>query len=336
MAIRVAINGFGRIGRNVFKVLSQRDGIDVVAINDLADNEMLAHLLKYDTVTGRFFGDATVKATDDSIQVGDQSITVLSEREPANLPWGDLDVDVTVESTGIFRTPEQVEWHLKAGAKKVVLTVPPKAPLDNMVVLGVNDDTITPEQKTLSNASCTTNCLAPIAKILNDTFGIDHGIMTTVHAYTNDQHVADLPHSDPRRARAAAQNIIPTTTGAARAVGQVLPELDGKLDGLSLRVPVVNGSIVDLVVELEKDTTAEEINAAVKAAAEGPMKGIVEYTEDPIVSSDIITNPHSAVFDAQATMVLGGTGRSAKIYAWYDNEWGYSNRVGDLIERITS
>ena len=205
-----------------------------------------------------------------------------------------------------------------------------------MVVLGVNDDTITPEQKTLSNASCTTNCLAPIAKILNDSFGIDHGIMTTVHAYTNDQHVADLPHSDPRRARAAAQNIIPTTTGAAKAVGKVLPELEGKLDGRSLRVPVVNGSIVDLVVELEKDTTAEEINAAVKTAAEGPMKGIVEYTEDLIVSSDIITNPHSAVFDADATMVLGGTGRSAKVFAWYDNEWGYSNRVGDLIERITS
>ncbi|MCH2366469.1 MAG: type I glyceraldehyde-3-phosphate dehydrogenase [Planctomycetes bacterium] len=336
MAIRVAINGFGRIGRNVFKVLSQRDGIDVVAINDLADNEMLAHLLKYDTVTHRFFGDTTVKATDEAIQVGDQTIQVLSEREPANLPWGDLGIDVTVESTGIFRSREQVEWHLQAGAGKVVLTVPPKTELDNMVVLGVNDDTITPEQKMLSNASCTTNCLAPIAKILNDSFGIDHGIMTTVHAYTNDQHVADLPHSDPRRARAAAQNIIPTTTGAARAVGKVLPALDGKLDGLSLRVPVVNGSIVDLVVELEKDTTVEEINAAVRAAADGPMNGIVEYTEDPIVSSDIIMNPHSAIFDSKATMVLGGGGRSAKVLAWYDNEWGYSNRVCDLIERITS
>ena len=336
MAIRVAINGFGRIGRNVFKVLSQRDGIDVVAINDLADNEMLAHLLKYDTVTHRFFGDTTVKATDEAIQVGDQTIQVLSEREPANLPWGDLGIDVTVESTGIFRSREQVEWHLQAGAGKVVLTVPPKTELDNMVVLGVNDDTITPEQKMLSNASCTTNCLAPIAKILNDSFGIDHGIMTTVHAYTNDQHVADLPHSDPRRARAAAQNIIPTTTGAARAVGKVLPALDGKLDGLSLRVPVVNGSIVDLVVELEKDTTVEEINAAVKVAADGPMNGIVEYTEDPIVSSDIIMNPHSAIFDSKATMVLGGGGSSAKVLAWYDNEWGYSNRVCDLIERITS
>ena len=336
MAIRVAINGFGRIGRNVFKVLSQRDGIDVVAINDLADNEMLAHLLKYDTVTHRFFGDTTVKATDEAIQVGDQTIQVLSEREPANLPWGDLGIDVTVESTGIFRSREQVEWHLQAGAGKVVLTVPPKTELDNMVVLGVNDDTITPEQKMLSNASCTTNCLAPIAKILNDSFGIDHGIMTTVHAYTNDQHVADLPHSDPRRARAAAQNIIPTTTGAARAVGKVLPALDGKLDGLSLRVPVVNGSIVDLVVELEKDTTVEEINAAVRAAADGPMNGIVEYTEDPIVSSDIIMNPHSAIFDSKATMVLGGGGRSAKVLAWYDNEWGYSNRVCDLIERITA
>ena len=336
MAIRVAINGFGRIGRNVFKVLSQRDGIDVVAINDLADNEMLAHLLKYDTVTHRFFGDTTVKATDEAIQVGDQTIQVLSEREPANLPWGDLGIVVTVESTGIFRSREQVEWHLQAGAGKVVLTVPPKTELDNMVVLGVNDDTITPEQKMLSNASCTTNCLAPIAKILNDSFGIDHGIMTTVHAYTNDQHVADLPHSDPRRARAAAQNIIPTTTGAARAVGKVLPALDGKLDGLSLRVPVVNGSIVDLVVELEKDTTVEEINAAVRAAADGPMNGIVEYTEDPIVSSDIIMNPHSAIFDSKATMVLGGSGSSAKVLAWYDNEWGYSNRVCDLIERITS
>ena len=336
MAIRVAINGFGRIGRNVFKVLSQRDGSDVVAINDLADNEMLAHLLKYDTVTHRFFGDTTVKATDEAIQVGDQTIQVLSEREPANLPWGDLGIDVTVESTGIFRSREQVEWHLQAGAGKVILTVPPKTELDNMVVLGVNDDTITPEQKMLSNASCTTNCLAPIAKILNDSFGIDHGIMTTVHAYTNDQHVADLPHSDPRRARAAAQNIIPTTTGAARAVGKVLPALDGKLDGLSLRVPVVNGSIVDLVVELEKDTTVEEINAAVRAAADGPMNGIVEYTEDPIVSSDIIMNPHSAIFDSKATMVLGGGGRSAKVLAWYDNEWGYSNRVCDLIERITA
>ena len=336
MGIRVAINGFGRIGRNVFKVLSQRDGIDVVAINDLADNEMLAHLLKYDTVTHRFFGDTTVKATDEAIQVGDQTIQVLSEREPANLPWGDLGIDVTVESTGIFRSREQVEWHLQAGAGKVVLTVPPKTELDNMVVLGVNDDTITPEQKMLSNASCTTNCLAPIAKILNDSFGIDHGIMTTVHAYTNDQHVADLPHSDPRRARAAAQNIIPTTTGAARAVGKVLPALDGQRDGLSLRVPGVNGSIVDLVVELEKDTTVEEINAAVRAAADGPMNGIVEYTEDPIVSSDIIMNPHSAIFDSKATMVLGGGGRSAKVLAWYDNEWGYSNRVCDLIERITS
>ena len=336
MAIRVAINGFGRIGRNVFKVLSQRNGIDVVAINDLADNEMLAHLLKYDTVTGRFFGDATVKATDEAIQVGDQTIKVFSEREPANLPWGDLEIDVTVESTGIFRTPEQVEWHLQAGAKKVVLTVPPKGELDNMVVLGVNDDTINPEQKTLSNASCTTNCLAPIAKILHDSFGIDHGIMTTVHAYNNDQHLADLPHSDPRRARAAAQNIIPTTTGAARAVGKVLPDLAGKLDGLSLRVPVINGSIVDLVVELQKEVTAENINAAVKEAAEGPMKGIVEYTEDPIVSSDIIMNPHSAIFDSEATMVLGDSGSSAKVLAWYDNEWGYSNRVGDLIERISS
>jgi glyceraldehyde 3-phosphate dehydrogenase len=334
MAIRVGINGFGRIGRNVFRALSTRAGVEVVSINDITSPDTLAHLLKYDTVMGRF--DQSVSVTEGGLKIGDTTLRVTAERDPADLPWGEMNVDVVVESTGIFRSREQVEKHLTAGAKKVILTVPPKEDLDNMVVLGVNDNTITSDQKTFSNASCTTNCLAPVAKILNDAFGIVRGIMTTVHAYTNDQAIADQPHSDLRRARAAAQNIIPTSTGAARAVGKVLPELNGKLDGLALRVPVVDGSIVDLSVELSKEVTADEINAAVKAAAEGPLKGIVEYTEDPIVSSDIIMNPHSAIFDAQATLVLGGKGTMAKIFAWYDNEWGYSSRVCDLIEKISS
>ncbi len=334
MTIRVGINGFGRIGRNVFRVISARDNVEVVAINDLTSPEMLAHLLKYDSVMGRF--DKSVAVTDSGFEVDGKAIGVTAERDPANLPWGDLGIDVVIESTGIFRAREQVQKHLDAGGKKCILTVPPKDALDNIVVLGVNDDTITPEHKMLSNASCTTNCLAPIAKILNDSFGIDHGVMTTVHAYTNDQQVADLAHGDMRRSRAAAQNIIPTSTGAARAVGQVLPELNGKLDGLALRVPVIDGSIVDLTVELDKEVTKDEVNAAVKAAAEGPLKGIVEYTEDQIVSSDIIMNPHSAILDADATLVLGGQGKCAKVFAWYDNEWGYSNRVVDLLEKISS
>ncbi len=334
MAIRVGINGFGRIGRNVFRALSTRPNVEVVGINDITSPDTLAHLLKYDSVTGRF--EKEVSVTDNGLRIGDTTVTVTAERDPAALPWGEMEVDVVVESTGIFRSREQVQKHLDAGGKKVILTVPPKGDLDNMVVLGVNHDTITPDQKMVSNASCTTNCLAPVAKILNDAVGLEKGVMTTVHAYTNDQAIADQPHSDLRRARAAAQNIIPTSTGAARAVGKVLPELDGKLDGLALRVPVLNGSIVDLSAELQKEVTVDEINAAVKAAADGSFKGIVQYTEDPIVSSDIIMNPHSAIFDAKATLVLGGKGKLVKIFAWYDNEWGYSSRVCDLIERLSS
>jgi len=334
MAIRVAINGFGRIGRNVFRVIATRRAVEVVAINDISDPETLAHLLKYDTVMGRFA--LPVSVVGNTLEVGGKSVAITAERDPAKLPWAAQKIDVVVESTGIFRSREQVAKHIAAGARKVILTVPPKDALDNMVVLGVNDDTIQPEHKLLSNASCTTNCLAPIAKILHDAFGIVHGLMTTVHAYTNDQRLADLPHDDLRRARAAAQNIIPTTTGAARAVGKVLPALDGKLDGVSLRVPVVDGSIVDLTAELSREVTVEEVNAAMKKAADGPMKGIVEYTEDEIVSSDVIKNPHSAIFDAKATLVLGKKSKTIKVFAWYDNEWGYSNRVCDLIEKIAS
>jgi glyceraldehyde 3-phosphate dehydrogenase len=333
MPIRVAINGFGRIGRNVFRVLQKRPSVDVVALNDLTDPATLAHLLKYDSVMRRFGGEVSVEA--DKLVVDGTEVLALAERDPENLPWKSLNVDVVIESTGVFRSREQIQKHLAAGASKVILTVPPKDELDAMIVLGVNDDGIKPEHRLLSNASCTTNCLAPVAKILDDAFGIRTGVMTTVHAYTNDQSVQDLPHSDLRRARAAAENIIPTSTGAARAVGQVLPNLNGKLDGIALRVPVIVGSIVDLTASLEQDVTAADINAAVQTAAKGPMKGIVEYTEDPIVSSDIVGNPHSAIFDAQATLVLGKKGTTAKVLAWYDNEWGYSNRVCDLVEIVT-
>ncbi|MBN1441462.1 MAG: type I glyceraldehyde-3-phosphate dehydrogenase [Planctomycetes bacterium] len=332
MAIRIAINGFGRIGRCVFRILQSRSNVEVVALNDLVDAASLAHLLKYDTVFGPF--DGRVSASADAIEVNGKRIKVYAEKDPANLPWKDLGVQVVVESTGIFRTREQVEKHLKAGAQKVILTVPPKDSVDAMVVLGVNEDSIKPSDKIFSNASCTTNCLAPVAKVLDDSFGIEKGIMTTVHAYTNDQNIADQPHKDPRRARAAAQNIIPTTTGAARAVGKVLPKLNGKLDGVALRVPVVDGSIVDLVAVLGKEVTREEINAAMKKAAEGPLKGILQYTEDPIVSSDVIKNTHSSIFDAAATLVLGGKGNTVKVFSWYDNEWGYSCRVCDTIEKI--
>ncbi len=319
MTIKVGINGFGRIGRSVFRILSTKDQIEVVAVNDLISPDSLAHLLKYDTVMGRF--EQSVEVGDGALVVGGKTVKVVAERDPANLPWGDLGVDVVVDATGIFRTREALQKHLDAGAKKVVLTVPPKDAVDNMVVLGVNCDSITPDQKILSNASCTTNCLAPVAKALDDAFGIEYGIMTTVHAYTNDQVVADGPHSDLRRARAAAQNIIPTTTRPPPALGKVLPNLNRKLDGIAQRVPVVNGSIVDLNVQLAKDVTKEEVNAVVKAAADGPLKGILEYTEDPIVSSDIIMNPHSSIFDAQSTLVPGGKGKAVKILSWYDNEW---------------
>ena len=333
MAIKVGINGFGRIGRNVFRILSERDDIEVVGINDLTSPEVLAHLLKYDTVL-RAFGKS-VEVTDGAFVVDGKHVKISQERDPANLGWGDLGADYVVESTGVFRDRASLEKHLAAGAKKVVLTVPPKEAIDAIVVLGVNDEMLKPDAKLVSNASCTTNCLAPIAKALDDAFGIVRGMMTTVHAYTNDQRLSDLPHSDLRRSRAAAQNIIPTSTGAARAVGQVLPHLNGKLDGMAMRVPVIDGSVVDLVVELGKAVSAEDINQAVKeAAAKTPT--ILEYCEDPIVSSDVLMNPHSSVFDSLATQVLGGKGTLAKVISWYDNEWGYSNRVADLLVKIAT
>ena len=329
MAIRIGINGFGRIGRNVFRIMwSRPQDFEIVAINDLTDPAGMAHLLKYDSVFGRFQG--TVKAGPGVLEVNGRSIRVIAEKDPAKLPWKDLNIDFAVESTGIFTSKADCQKHLDAGAKKVLLTVPPKDDVDRMVVMGVNDEQLQAGDRILSNASCTTNCVGPVAKVLHQKFGIDHGFMTTVHAYTNDQRVSDLIHKDLRRARGAAVNIIPTTTGAARAVGKVLPELKGKLDGTSLRVPVPDGSIVDLVVELKSDTTVEQVNAAFKEAAAGPMKGIVEYTEDEIVSSDIIGNSHSAVFDAKSTMMLGK--RTVKVFAWYDNEFGYSTRVCDLIK----
>jgi glyceraldehyde 3-phosphate dehydrogenase len=331
MAIRIAINGFGRIGRNVFRILHSRGAdLEVVALNDLTDAATLAHLLRYDTVGGRFAGQVEVDG--DAIVVDGKRVRVIAERDPADLPWGELGVDVVIESTGIFRSRELCQKHLDAGAKKVILTVPPKGDVDNMVVLGVNDDTLAAGQLVVSNASCTTNCLAPLAKVLHEAFGIRRGLMNTIHAYTNDQRILDLPHSDLRRARAAAQNIIPTSTGAARAVGKVLPELNGKLDGMSMRVPVPCGSVVDLVAVLDQEVSVEQINAAVKAAAEGPMKGILEYCEDPLVSSDVLQNPHSSVFDAGSTMVIDAN--MVKVVSWYDNEWGYSNRVCDLAVRL--
>ncbi|MBX3433689.1 MAG: type I glyceraldehyde-3-phosphate dehydrogenase [Pirellulales bacterium] len=336
MAIRVGINGFGRIGRLTFRNLIARGSeFEVVAINDLTDNKMLATLLKYDSTHGRFPGEVSHDA--ENLYVNGKAIKATAIRNPAECPWGDLGVDVVVESTGVFAAragngKPGYDTHLDAGAKKVVLSAPAKDGADLTCVLGVNDDKLTPELKCISNASCTTNCLAPVAKVLNDKFGIVTGLMTTVHAYTNDQNVQDLPHADPYRARAAAMNIIPTSTGAASAVGLVIPELKGKLTGIALRVPVVTGSVVDLTANLGKKTTAEEINASIKAAAEGPMKGILAYTEDPIVSTDIIGDSHSSIFAADWTQVIDGT--MAKIVSWYDNEWGYSCRTADLIAKI--
>jgi glyceraldehyde 3-phosphate dehydrogenase len=329
---RVAINGFGRIGRTVFRIIASRpeSDIEVVAINDLSDDDILGYLLEYDSVMGRF--DQTVSIKDGLMRVGDHEVKMLMERDPTKLPWAELDVDVVVEATGVFRDRASLQRHLDAGAKRVVLTVPAKDDIDETIVLGVNDENLDADDLIVSNASCTTNCLAPLAKVLDDAFGIRKGVMTTVHAYTNDQRLADVPHADLRRSRAATENIIPTTTGAAKAVGQVLPNLDGRLDGMAMRVPVPDGSTVDLVVELDTDVTVEEVNAAVKAAAEGEMAGILEYTEEPIVSTDVIGNPHSSIFDASGTHVLGGN--LVKVMAWYDNEWGYSNRVVDLIERL--
>lgn len=330
--MKVAINGFGRIGRAVFRIIASRpeSDIEVVAINDLSDDDILAYLLEYDSVMGRF--DQEVEVGDGVMTVGDHEIQMLVETDPANLPWAELGVDVVIEATGVFRDRASLQKHLEAGAKRVVLTVPAKDEIDETVVLGVNDEDLDSGDIIVSNASCTTNCLAPLAKVLDDSFGIRKGVMTTVHAYTNDQRLADVPHKDLRRSRAATENIIPTTTGAAKAVGKVLPKLEGKLDGMAMRVPVPDGSTVDLVVELETDVTVEDVNRAVKEAAEGPLANIIQYTEDPIVSTDIIGNPHSSIFDASGTQVLGGN--MVKVMSWYDNEWGYSNRVVDLIERL--
>ena len=328
MAVRVGINGFGRIGRLVFRVMAARpQDFEIVAINDLSDAKHLALLLKYDSVHGRF--DGTVEVGDGGLIVNGRTVKITAEKDPANLPWKALGCDVALESTGFFTNKASLQKHIDAGAKKVILSAPAKDDLDLTVVLGVNDSLLRPEHKIISNASCTTNCLAPMAKVLNDTFGIEKGLMTTCHAYTNDQRVADQVHTDPYRARAAAINIIPSQTGAAKAVGEVLPELKGKLTGYALRVPVPDGSITDLTIQLKRDVTKEEINAAMKAAADGPMKGIIEYATDPLVSSDIIGNPHSNIFMAEWTQVIGGN--LAKVIGWYDNEWGYSNRTAELI-----
>jgi glyceraldehyde 3-phosphate dehydrogenase len=330
--IKVAINGFGRIGRITFRGLLQKENIEVVALNDLTDAKTLGHLLKYDSIHGRFPGEVQVDG--DYLVVNGNRIKIYAERDPANLPWKELSVDVVIESTGVFRNKEKMGKHITAGAKKVILTVPAdnKDDVDATVVLGVNDSVLKPEMQFISNASCTTNCLAPIAKVLNDNFGIVRGLMNTIHSYTNDQIILDSPHSDLRRARAAGISIIPTKTGAAKAVGLVIPELDGKLDGFAMRVPTPDGSVVDLTVELAKNVTKEEINAAMKAASEGSMKGILEYCTDPIVSVDIIGNTHSSIFDAQLTQVIGGN--FVKVVSWYDNESGYSNRIVDLAVKL--
>ena len=330
MAIKVGINGFGRIGRYVFRVIAGREDIDVVAINDLADARTLSMLLKYDSVHGKFDGD--IKAKEDAIVVKGKEIKLTKEKDPARLPWKELGVDIAIESTGIFTTKADCAKHLEAGAKKVILSAPSKDQLDATIVMGINENELRAEHKIVSNASCTTNCLAPLVKVINDNFQIEKGLITTIHAYTNDQNVADMMHKDLRRARAAAINIIPTTTGAAKAIGEVIPELKGKLDGMAMRVPVANGSVTDLVVSVKKATSAEEVNSVLKAAADNKLNGILEYCDDPIVSSDIIGNEHSCILDAISTCVIGGN--LVKVIGWYDNEWGYSNRMVDLAELI--
>ncbi|MCK9398926.1 MAG: type I glyceraldehyde-3-phosphate dehydrogenase [Bacteroidales bacterium] len=326
--MRVAINGFGRIGRSVFRILDADPNIDVIAINDLYDNDVLAYLLKYDTVMSNFYSEAHIEG--DYLVTPEEKVLMLSQSDMALLPWKDLDIDVVVEATGVFRKRSQLEGHLQAGAKRVILTVPSKDEIDFTVVIGVNDDGLKPEHRIVSNASCTTNCLAPVAKVLHDAFGIIDGLMTTTHAYTNDQRLADVPHKDWRRGRAAAENIVLTTTGAAKAVGKVIPELKGRLDGMASRVPVPDGSVVDLVVEVGKDVTAEEVNKAMKAAAATDcMKNVLLYSDFKWVSSDVVGNPYSSIFDPEFTRVLGN--RIVKVLSWYDNEWGYSNRVVDLI-----
>ena len=330
--IKVGINGFGRIGRLTFRALIKNKNVEVLAFNDLTDAKTLAHLLKYDSVHGKFPGEISVEG--DSLVVNGKKIRVIAERDPANLPWKELGVEIVIESTGIFRTREKMNKHLTAGAKKVILSVPSDNPgdVDATIVLGVNDNTLTPEMKLISNASCTTNCLAPIAKVLNDNFGLKRGLMNTIHSYTNDQIILDAPHKDLRRARAAAVSIIPTKTGAAKAIGLVIPELEGKLDGFAVRVPTPDGSLVDLTCELGRPVTKDEINAAMKKAAEGPMKGILEYLTEPLVSCDIVGNPHSSIFDSELTKVLDGN--FVKVVSWYDNEAGYSSRLAEMVERI--
>ncbi|MDQ2939805.1 MAG: type I glyceraldehyde-3-phosphate dehydrogenase, partial [Actinomycetota bacterium] len=331
MPVKVGINGFGRIGRNIFRAAHAAEAdLEFVAVNDITDPATLAHLLKYDSILGRFPGE--VEAADDSITVDGKQIKVLAERDPAALPWGKLGAEVVIESTGLFTARDAAAKHLEAGAKKVIISAPAKG-ADFTVALGVNFDAYDPaEHHVISNASCTTNCLAPVAKVIHETVGIERGLMTTIHAYTADQRLQDMPHKDPRRARAAAINLIPTSTGAAKAIGLVLPELDGKLNGIAVRAPVATGSVVDLVCSVAKETTAEEINAAVRAAAGGPLENILLYTEDPIVSTDIVGDPHSSIFDSEQTMVIDG--RMVKAVAWYDNEWGYSNRCVELAAKV--
>jgi glyceraldehyde 3-phosphate dehydrogenase len=331
MAVKVGINGFGRIGRNIFRAAHAADSdLEFVAVNDLIDAEMIAHLLRYDSVLGRYPGE--IEATDGGIKVDGAEIKVLNEKDPAALPWGDLGVEVVIESTGLFTKREDAQKHLDAGAKKVIISAPATDP-DITVALGVNFDSYDAEKHNIiSNASCTTNCLAPVAKVLHDNVGIERGLMTTIHAYTADQRLQDMPHKDYRRARAAAVNLIPTSTGAAKAIGLVIPELQGKLNGVSIRAPVITGSLVDLTCDVSRETSVEEVNAAMRDAASGPLDGILEYTEDPIVSTDIVTDPHSSVFDAEQTAVLDG--KFVKVFAWYDNEWGYSNRCVELAEKV--
>jgi glyceraldehyde 3-phosphate dehydrogenase len=328
--MRIAINGFGRIGRNVFKIAFDRDDIEVVAVNDLTANKTLAHLLKYDSIYGVY--SHNVAYDDTSITVDGKKIKASAIKDPKQLPWKELGVDVVIESTGVFRKREQVAWHLEAGAKKAILTVPAKDKIDRTIVIGVNDEMLKPTDLIVSNASCTTNCLAPIAKVLNDNFTIVEGLMTTVHAYTNDQVVHDFPHEDLRRARAAALSIIPTSTGAAKAIGEVIPSLAGKLNGIAMRVPVPTGSVVDLTVRLAKDPSVAEINKAMEEAAKGDMEGILEYCSDEIVSADVVGNTHSSIFDSLLTMKIGKG--FVKVISWYDNEWGYSTRVVDLMEKL--
>ena len=328
---KIAINGFGRIGRTITRLAKMRGHFDIVAINDIASPEALLYAFKYDSIHGRYQGSAEI--FDDAMNIDGDPFVILSERDPSKLPWKELGVDYVIEATGVFRRLAELEQHLEAGARRVILTVPCKDPLDATLVMGVNDEVVNGDSRIISNASCTTNCAAPLAKVLHESFGIRRGLLTTVHAYTSDQRLIDAPHAqDLRRSRNAATNIVPTSTGAARAIGQVIPELAGRLDGLAMRVPVPDGSVVDFTVELERETTVEEVNAAMKTAAAGPLCGILEYSEAPIVSSDIIGNSHSSIFDAPLTQLIGGG--LVKVIAWYDNEWGYSSRVEDLIVRI--